>query len=235
VLLEEFAADGKGAAHHYLLKLDRAANRLEALTRDLLQFSTVSRQDVRLERTEIGEILQDIRLLRPALHEEVLEVKQPLEPVLAQHTLLQQCLSNLLDNALKFTPPGKMPHIVVWTEKTGSGNSSSGEAFKSTPQVPYFSGDDISQQLDGNSKSSAPRVRIWVEDNGIGVAPESSKKIFGIFERLNPADKYEGTGIGLAIVARAAQRMGGACGVEPGPQSGSRFWLELRPASETSA
>jgi len=52
-------------------------------------------------------------------------------------------------------------------------------------------------------------------------------KVFGIFERLNPADKYEGTGIGLAIVARAMQRMGGNCGVEGGNGPGSRFWLEL--------
>jgi signal transduction histidine kinase len=69
-----------------------------------------------------------------------------------------------------------------------------------------------------------------VEDNGIGIAPEARQKIFGIFERLNAPDKYEGTGIGLAIVARAMQRMGGICGVESGPQQGSRFWLQLHPA-----
>lgn len=235
VLLDELETDGKGSVHNYLLKLDRAANRLEALTRDLLQFSTVSRQEVRLERTEIGEILQDIRLLRPSLHEEVLEVKHPLEPVIAQPTLLQQCLSNLLDNALKFTAPGKMPHIVIWTEKILGHSSPGREANSQVPPVPYFSTNESSLSSDGNSKPFSPRIRIWVEDNGIGIAPESSKKIFGIFERLNPADKYEGTGIGLAIVARAAQRMGGSCGVEPGAQSGSRFWLDLRPASDQPA
>ena len=235
VLLDELETDGKGSVHNYLLKLDRAANRLEALTRDLLQFSTVSRQEVRLERTEIGEILQDIRLLRPSLHEEVLEVNHPLEPVIAQPTLLQQCLSNLLDNALKFTAPGKMPHIVIWTEKILGHSSPGREANSQVPPVPYFSTNESSLSSDGNSKPFSPRIRIWVEDNGIGIAPESSKKIFGIFERLNPADKYEGTGIGLAIVARAAQRMGGSCGVEPGAQSGSRFWLDLRPASDQPA
>ena len=48
-------------------------------------------------------------------------------------------------------------------------------------------------------------------------------KIFGIFERLNPADKYEGQGIGLAIVARAMQRMGGNCGVEGGKAPAAAF------------
>jgi signal transduction histidine kinase len=71
-----------------------------------------------------------------------------------------------------------------------------------------------------------------VEDNGIGIAAESREKIFGIFERLDRHDQYEGTGIGLAIVARAIQRMGGSCGVESATGGGSRFWLELQSPSD---
>ena len=70
-------------------------------------------------------------------------------------------------------------------------------------------------------------MRVYVEDNGIGIAPEHQKKIFGVFERIQGTRKFEGTGIGLAIVARAAQRMHGTCGVESGPEGGSRFWIEL--------
>ena len=77
---------------------------------------------------------------------------------------------------------------------------------------------------------SPPRIRIWVVDNGIGIPPHAHEKIFGIFERVSGNDKIEGTGIGLAIVARAMQQMGGACGVESRENHGSRFWLELAAA-----
>lgn len=69
-------------------------------------------------------------------------------------------------------------------------------------------------------------VRIWVEDNGIGIAPENRKRIFQVFERV-PTRDYEGTGIGLAIVARGIERMGGEVGVESELGKGSRFWIRL--------
>lgn len=71
------------------------------------------------------------------------------------------------------------------------------------------------------------RARVWVEDNGIGIAPEDRGRIFGIFERLHAATAYEGTGIGLSIVRRAVEKMGGAIGVESERGEGSRFWIEL--------
>ena len=70
-------------------------------------------------------------------------------------------------------------------------------------------------------------ARLWVEDEGIGVAPEHSERIFRIFERLHGQEAYPGTGVGLAIVRKAVERMGGSCGVEPAPGGGSRFWIEL--------
>lgn len=70
-------------------------------------------------------------------------------------------------------------------------------------------------------------ARLWVEDRGIGVEPAHREKIFGVFQRLHAGDEYPGTGIGLAIVRRAAERMGGRAGVDPAG-SGSRFWIELR-------
>jgi signal transduction histidine kinase len=76
-------------------------------------------------------------------------------------------------------------------------------------------------------------VRLWVEDNGIGVAPEHQGRIFRVFERLHPASKYPGTGIGLAIVRRSIERLGGSSGVESEPGRGSRFWIEL-PAADAS-
>ncbi len=73
------------------------------------------------------------------------------------------------------------------------------------------------------------RVQLWVQDNGIGVPPESQEKIFQLFERLS--SDYEGNGLGLAIVRKAAERMGGRVGVESTPGQGSRFWLELPKAA----
>jgi signal transduction histidine kinase len=73
-------------------------------------------------------------------------------------------------------------------------------------------------------------VRLWVEDRGIGMSPEAHKVIFEIFQRLHPAAQYEGSGIGLAIVRKAVERMGGSVGVESAPGQGSRFWLELPKA-----
>jgi PAS domain S-box-containing protein len=70
-------------------------------------------------------------------------------------------------------------------------------------------------------------VRLWVEDNGIGVAPENHDKIFRIFERLHTQEEYPGTGIGLAIVSRSVERLGGRVGVVSELGHGSRFWFEL--------
>ncbi len=70
-------------------------------------------------------------------------------------------------------------------------------------------------------------VRVWIEDNGIGVAPEDRERIFRPFERAH-ASEYAGTGIGLAIVRKGTERMGGRVGLESLPGYGSRFWIELR-------
>ncbi len=70
-------------------------------------------------------------------------------------------------------------------------------------------------------------VRIWVEDNGIGIAPEHQERIFRVFERLHGRETYSGTGIGLAIVEKAVSRMNGRVGLESEPEKGSRFWVEL--------
>ncbi|HLY73447.1 MAG TPA: PAS domain S-box protein [Planctomycetota bacterium] len=74
------------------------------------------------------------------------------------------------------------------------------------------------------------RVRLWVEDNGIGIAPEHQARLFKVFERLHGREAYPGTGIGLAIVRRAAERMGGSTGLVSTPGEGSRFWIELPEA-----
>jgi CheY-like chemotaxis protein len=69
-------------------------------------------------------------------------------------------------------------------------------------------------------------VRIWVEDKGIGISKEMLPRVFDMFSR--GSHDYEGTGIGLALVRKVAQRMGGRVGVESQEGKGSRFWIELK-------
>jgi PAS domain S-box-containing protein len=76
------------------------------------------------------------------------------------------------------------------------------------------------------SERNGSTVRLWFEDNGIGVDDEGKQRLFQIFERIHSGD-YPGFGLGLAIVRKAMERMGGQVGVESEPGNGSRFWLQL--------
>lgn len=92
--------------------------------------------------------------------------------------------------------------------------------------------------------NSKPQCRVWTErnnghvtlyvkDNGIGIRPEHQHRLFGVFERIHPDGHYEGNGIGLAIVRKAVERMGGQVGVISDGTNGSQFWIRL-PAAEHS-
>jgi signal transduction histidine kinase len=109
--------------------------------------------------------------------------------------------------------------------------------------------DQIMANLLGNalkfvSSGTAPKVEIWTEqragnirvsvrDNGIGMKEAHLQKIFLPFVRLVNGVDYPGTGIGLAIVRKGTERMGGRVGVESEPGKGSCFWIELPPALQT--
>jgi signal transduction histidine kinase len=75
-------------------------------------------------------------------------------------------------------------------------------------------------------------IRIWVEDNGIGISLDHQEEIFRLFTRLN-SEAFPGTGIGLAIVEKGVERMGGRAGVESTPEHGSRFWFELKKSQQS--
>lgn len=72
--------------------------------------------------------------------------------------------------------------------------------------------------------------RLFIKDNGIGIAAENQERIFKIFERLHGPEFYPGTGVGLAIVRKGVVRMGGAIGLESELGKGSTFWIELPKA-----
>lgn len=75
-------------------------------------------------------------------------------------------------------------------------------------------------------ETNGDSARICVRDNGIGIAPEYHKQIFGVFRRLHGAD-IPGTGIGLAICQRVVERAGGRLWVESEAGQGAAFFFEL--------
>jgi K+-sensing histidine kinase KdpD len=95
-----------------------------------------------------------------------------------------------------------------------------------------FVAPEVAPQLKLRAEGHGDIVRFSVEDNGIGIAPEYLGKVFHIFERLHTKGSYAGTGIGLALATKAAERMDGRVGVESTLNQGSRFWIELAPAQD---
>jgi signal transduction histidine kinase len=143
------------------------------------------------------------------------EVVGPWPVVLAHEPTLGQAFFNLVENALKFVAPGVPPLLRLRAEERIDGSA------------PLHPNPTIHSST--NPPPAAAWVRVWVEDNGIGIAPEHQEQIFRPFLRLH-GEKYAGTGIGLAIVQKGIERMGGRVGVESTPGKGSRFWIELRKA-----
>jgi PAS domain S-box-containing protein len=89
-------------------------------------------------------------------------------------------------------------------------------------------------QIEVRAEPRGAAKRIWVMDSGIGIAPQFHQKIFGLFQRLHSHESYPGTGIGLALVRKGVERMGGSVGLESDVGQGTRFWFELPTASMMS-
>jgi len=238
LLLDDFKEGLSPEAERFVQRIGRASSRMESLTRDLLEFSRISRQEIVLAPVQLELIIDDISTVRGNSVNEALTVCKPLHPVRAHQGLLQHVFLNLVDNAVKFVQPGVAPKITISTEVVEDGSPSTRGrplTFSSARVLPQSepssrAGGGARGARSAEKESSSNHIRIWVRDEGIGIPREAHEKIFGIFERALPAGSYEGTGMGLAIVARAVQRMGGTCGVESELGKGSSFWLELPAA-----
>ncbi|MEO0409042.1 MAG: ATP-binding protein, partial [Cyanobacteria bacterium P01_A01_bin.135] len=194
----------------YIRRMAKSAETLDVLVQDLLTYSRLGRTEIELQCLSLNAVVKRVlKTLEPIAQAQRAQVEvAPMPHVYAQRTVLRQVMSNLLRNALKFTAPGKPPQVQIWAEVVTTADE------------------------DTDTKGSgANRVRVWVVDNGIGIAPQHQRRIFQPFERLHGVDTYSGTGIGLSIVKRGVQRMGGRVGVESAVGQGSGFWIELRQAA----
>jgi signal transduction histidine kinase len=196
ILCEEYTDFLPEDGQLYASRIAKSAHKMDRLTRDILTLARLSRCEVPLEPLDLDHVLQEVIDQYPDLTAAAghIKITYPLGRVMGHAASLMQCLSNLLQNALKFIPTGRTPQLRVFSEARGQ------------------------------------RLRLWVQDNGIGIDPLFHQRIFGMFERASPAD-VPGTGIGLAIAKKATERMGGSIGVDSPSGEGARFWIELAVAA----
>ncbi|HEX9454765.1 MAG TPA: ATP-binding protein [Candidatus Binatia bacterium] len=144
-------------------------------------------------------------------------------------------VDRLVDDIIAATPDFQEPHACVLVERpllkvlgheaylTQCITNLLGNAVK-------FVAAGVVPRIQIRSERVDAKVRFWFEDNGIGIDPVHNERIFQIFGQIHPEKKYGGTGIGLAIVRKAVQRLNGEVGVLSETGDGSRFWLILNEA-----
>ncbi len=186
----------------YLEKIELASKRMSHMIEGVLAYSTLNLQGQSFERINLNAILEEVENdLELAIIQKGAKISYPeLPDVTGIHVLVYQLFYNLISNSLKFSKDNVPPEITLSTE-----------------EVPRS----------GNQKNF---VRIVLKDNGIGFNNEYSEKIFGIFSRLNAKEKYEGTGLGLALCRKIVLRHGGEISASSEEGTGSRFDFTLPKA-----
>ncbi|AFZ08566.1 multi-sensor signal transduction histidine kinase [Oscillatoria nigro-viridis PCC 7112] len=230
-LLEDYRDLLDELGQEYAQQIVNSGQQLEALIQDLLAYSRLSRADLSLQVLElesaVAEAIAMVKADAKSRHAQI-SVRSPLPAVIAHRLTLVQVIANLLTNAIKFVEAAP-PQVQIWAEELElpqegqTDRDIAGELERQT--VGQW---EHSRLLTASPLLPVALIRLWVEDNGIGIAPEHQKRIFRVFERLHGIESYPGTGIGLAIVKKGVDRMGGQVGVESQLGQGSRFWIQLR-------
>ncbi|MDZ7640777.1 MAG: ATP-binding protein [Desulfurivibrio sp.] len=191
--------DERGA--DYLARMQGAAQRMEGLINDLLQYARVTTKGEEFQPVELGEVLREVlESLEYSLQESgaVIEVGE-LPTVLGDRRQLHSLFQNLLSNALKYRRPEVTPEIRV--------------AVADADKAP---------------QPAANGVSITVSDNGIGFEQQYVERIFRPFQRLHGrSSEYKGSGIGLAICQKIVQRHGGELTATATPGTGATFTVNL--------
>lgn len=187
----------------YLERVGNAAERMQGLISDLLEYSRVTTRAKPFVKTDLEAILEEVVSdLEVAIEKSKAVIKIGELPALTcDPRQMYQMFQNLLSNAIKFRHPDRQLEIIV-----------SGE---------------IREDEEGNKLAA-----IQVHDNGIGFEQEYATKIFQVFQRLE-GRKYEGSGIGLSICKKIADRHGGNIQAFGEKDEGTRF-LILLPISQNT-
>ncbi len=180
------ALSDKGRAH--FVKMQEAALSMQTLIEDLLTYARTNSEERKFENISLGIIFDEVLdELNDTIEERnaVIEVTAICEANVI-HFQFRQLIHNIISNALKFSIPGKPPHIRI------SADVKPGHACMHN---------DLRQDLE--------YCHIRIADNGIGFEPIYREKIFEVFQRLYGRDTYKGTGIGLAIAKRIVENHDG--------------------------
>ncbi len=196
---------------------DMRANgtRLQQFIHDFLTYSALETGNVsmRFEMADLNACLQEVcSFWLHRFHQQGVALyflaNEKLKPFPFDNFKVQHIISNLLDNALKFTPSGGTvwlnaePH--VWERRAGKSERVVGDRRKQSVSVP-------------NS------VRVSVSDTGVGIAPEFQQEIFEDFSKSSQDRNSQGMGLGLSIARRLVQAHGGRIWMESQPGSGTKF------------
>lgn len=202
-LLEKQSSEGERLKNpEWLSRISAAATRLDALIQGALDYARVVRGEMSTEPVDLATLLAELMQTYPNLAPERadIRIKGTLPEVIGNAAALNQVFSNLLENAVKFVPRGRHPRVRIWAHS------------------------DFGPKAHANG-GGHDLVRITITDNGIGIPLTAQTRIFDMFERASK--DYEGTGIGLTVVRKLVERMGGRVGVDSEEGKGSRFWVEL--------
>ena len=193
-------------AQEYVARMQDAAGRMSGLITDLLQYARVTTKAQPFAEVSLGKIASEVVSdLEVAIEEAGVKVEVGELPELEAEPLqMRQLLQNLIGNALKFRREDVAPVVRVWGEPVNG--------LVEEAELPEL-GEDA--------------WRIFVEDNGIGFEPKYIERIFGVFQRLHSRHEYPGTGIGLAICRKIAERHHGGITAHSTPQQGSTFIVTL--------
>ncbi len=188
----------------YLERMQNAAGRMQTLITDLLTFSRVTTQaqpfvPVDLRRVT-NEVLSDLET-RIETTNGTIEIGE-LATIDADPTQMRQLLQNLIGNALKFNRPGVPPIVKIGGQICHN-----------------FAADKV--------EPAGATYCLTVEDNGIGFEDKYVEKIFKVFQRLHGRSEYEGTGIGLSVCRKIAERHGGSITATSVPNEGTTFTVIL--------
>lgn len=214
-LVEDYAGTLDAQGRHYLERIGAAAERMTHLIDGLLELSRVARTEIRALPVDLSAMAQAVaaELQRSEPGRAVQFVIASGLVVSGDARLLRQVLENLLGNAWKYTSRHVTARIEFGVQTRAT----------SEPRVSSV------VEAEGGSRSVIPGIRnvYFVRDDGAGFDMRHADKLFGPFQRLHGTDEYEGTGIGLATVARIIHRHGGRIWAEGAVERGATLYFTL--------